>query len=95
MPAACGIACEICGFIEECGGCVPGTDPQAPERAQALRRMMGAPCSVFECAIKDGVDYCLRCGEFHCEHHYRWEIPYSKRLLNIFKDWKEGKYTKV
>ena len=88
MPAACGISCEVCKFKPTCGGCVPGTDPAAPERAKQLREMMGAPCPVFECAIKKGVDYCLSCPEFPCKVHYH-EIPYSKKLLDILQAWKE------
>jgi len=43
MPAACGIACEVCGFKEVCGGCPPGTDPKAPERGEAALRMRLLP----------------------------------------------------
>lgn len=90
MPAACGIACEVCGLLETCGGCLPGTDPKAPERAEEIKKMMGLPCPVLECAIKKEVDYCLRCSEFPCETHYKG-IPYSKTLLDIFKKFKESK----
>jgi len=89
MPAACGIACEVCGLKETCGGCVPGTAPEAPQRAEEVRKMMGAPCPVLGCAIKNKVDYCLKCDKFPCEVHYRWEIPYSKKLLDIIKKFKE------
>ena len=27
MPAACGLACEVCGNLEKCGGCMAGTEP--------------------------------------------------------------------
>ena len=91
MPAACGIACEVCGLVETCGGCVSGTASEAPVRAEEVREMMGAPCPVLECAIKSEVDYCLRCDKFPCELHYKWEIPYSKRLLDILKKFKEEK----
>jgi hypothetical protein len=50
--------------------------------------MMGAPCPVLECAIDKGVDYCLSCKEFPCGLHYRAEIPYSRRLLDILKKFK-------
>ena len=90
MPAACGIACEVCGFKETCGGCVSGTDPKAPERLEKLKQMLGMPCPVLECAVKNKVDYCLRCGEFPCDVHYQG-IPYSKTLLDVFKSFKESK----
>ena len=89
MPAACGMACEVCGFKEPCGGCVPGTAPNASQRAEEVRKMMGAPCPVLECAIKNKVDYCLKCDGFPCDVHYKWEIPYSKRLLDILKKFKQ------
>lgn len=91
MPGACGIACEVCGFKEACGGCAAGTAPNAPERSEAIRELMGAPCLVLECAIKNRVDHCLRCDKFPCELLYRWGIPYGKRLLDIFKKFKEEK----
>lgn len=93
MPGACGLECNVCQFKEGCGGCVPGTDPAARERAEEIKRMMGAPCPVLECAIKSKIDYCLGCPDFPCRIHY-YEIPFSKKLLDIFKDWKAGKYAR-
>ena len=90
MPAACGMACEVCGFKEMCGGCMPGTDPKAPERLEKLKQMLGMPCPMLECAVKNKVDYCLRCEKFPCDTAYQ-EIPYSKKVLDIFKKFKEGK----
>ena len=90
MPAACGIACEVCGLKEVCGGCLPGTDPKAPERLEEIKKMMGMPCAVLECAIKNKVDYCLSCEKFPCDIHYQ-EFPYSKKLLDVFKKFKERK----
>jgi len=63
---------------------VPGTDPKAPEKAEKFKAAMGQPCLVLECAIKNKVDHCSRCGEFPCEVHYKQEI-YSKKLLDIIK----------
>ena len=90
MPAACGIACEVCGLKDACGGCVPGTDPNAPARLEQLKQMLGSPCNVLDCAVKNKVDYCLRCDKFPCEVHYQG-FPYSKGLLDIFKKFKTGK----
>ena len=93
MPAACGVACEVCGFLTkgDCiiGGCVAGTDEKAPQKQEKLRAI-GTPCAVLECAIKNEVDYCLRCEEFPCEVHYQ-EHPYSKKFLDIYKGMKEKK----
>ena len=92
MPAACGIACEVCGFLEKgfcpVGGCVAGTDEKAPEKLEKFKAAMGQPCAVLECAIKNKVDHCLRCKEFPCDVHYRQQI-YSTKLLDIVKGMKE------
>lgn len=86
MPGACGIACEVCGVKSEevCGGgCVPGTDPKASERAGTII------CAVFKCAVQNKVDYCLECEKFPCDVHYEAMFPYSKELLDFFKESKE------
>ena len=90
MIGACGMACDVCGQKEACGGCLPGTDPRAPERVEEIKKVMGGSCFVLECAVNKKVDYCLGCAEFPCEVHYKG-IPYSKTLLNIFKKFKESK----
>lgn len=91
MPAACGMACEVCQFKVMCGGgCFSGTDPKASERAKKIREMFGGPCAVLECAIKNKADYCLRCEEFPCDVHYQ-EFPFSKKLLDAYKKFKEEK----
>lgn len=87
--AACGINCDMCALKEMCGGCVPGTDPKATERLAKLKEMMGAPCPALGCAIKKGIDYCLRCPEFPCQRLYKWEIPYSAKLLHLIDEFKE------
>ena len=92
MPAACGLACEVCGFLEKgfcpIGGCVAGTDEKAPEKAEKFKATQGHPCAILECAIKNKVDYCTRCEEFPCEVHYQQEL-YSKKLLDMIKGMKE------
>ena len=89
MPAACGIACEVCGVKDKCGGCVSGIDPAAPQRLEQIKEMMGVYCPVLKCAIENKVVYCLSCEKFPCEVHYKWEIPYSRKLLDLFKKFKE------
>lgn len=91
IVGACGIACEVCQLREPCGGCVSGTDPDCRQRAADIREMMGAPCPVLECAIAKKADYCLSCADFPCELHYRYEIPFSRRLLDILKKFKAEK----
>ncbi len=93
MPGACGIACEVCGFLARgvCltgEGCVAGTDPKAPERLEKFKAGFGNPCLILECAINKKVDHCFRCDEFPCEIHYKQEI-FSKKLLDMIKGMKE------
>ena len=89
MPSTCGLACEICGFLEKglcpLDRCCPGTDPKAPEKLEKFEHAWGHPCLILECAINKGVDHCFRCNEFPCEIHYKQEI-FSHRLL----DWIKG-----
>ena len=88
MPAACGLACEVCGIKERVGcpldGCVAGTDPSAPEKLAKLTAVIGHPCQVLECAMKKKVDYCTRCDEFPCEAHYQRGL-YNEKTLDMFK----------
>ena len=86
MPAACGMACEVCIILEKgiCPGCVAGTDAKAPSMVEWLKKME-LSCPVLECAIKSKVDYCLRCETLPCDVLYQAEFPYSKKLLDMFK----------
>lgn len=88
--AACGINCDVCALKSACGGCVPGTDERAPERLKELERMMGAPCPALLCASRRETDYCLKCAEFPCKTLYKWEIPYSKALLDLIVRFRSG-----
>ena len=94
MPAACGLACEVCGIREKVGcapdGCVPGTDPKAPEKLEKFKAANGYPCFILECAIKNKVDYCLRCDEFPCEVHYKTGL-FGKGVLDMIKSALEKK----
>ena len=89
MPAACGLACEVCVFPEKgmClvgDRCVAGTDSGAPEKLEKFKAATGHPCLILECAIKNNVDYCFRCEKFPCEIHYQAEL-YSHKLLDLIK----------
>ena len=93
MPAACGLACEVCGALiaEVCpiGGCVAGTDPKAPEKLErASKATMGQPCLLLECAINKKEGHCLSCAEFPCDVHYKQEL-FSKKTLDLIKGLKE------
>jgi hypothetical protein len=88
MPAACGLACEVCGIREKVGcpvdGCVAGTDPRAEEKLEKFKAAMGHPCYILECAIKNNVDYCTRCDQFPCDVHYQQGL-YSQNTLDFLK----------
>jgi hypothetical protein len=84
---ACGIACEVCGFLAQgkCEGCVPGNDKSASAKLDFQRKQFGFACPVLECAAKSRVGYCLKdCDKFPCDVLYRG-FPYSKAYLDIFK----------
>lgn len=91
MPSACGLACEVCAFPEKgfcpIGGCGPGTDPKAKERAEKFRAALGHPCMILECAIEKDQDYCFQCDDFPCDVHYEQEI-FSHKLLDMIKGMK-------
>jgi hypothetical protein len=88
MPAACGLACEVCGALLSggciLGGCVAGTDPKAPEKLEKFKAATGQTCLILECAINKNQGYCLSCAEFPCDVHYKQEL-YSKKTLDMIK----------
>lgn len=85
MTAACGIDCDVCELKPECRGCPPGTDPGARDRLDELQRLIGFICPVLRCAIEKNVDYCIRCQEFPCNIHYKYNYPYSDLYLDDIK----------
>lgn len=89
MTAACGIDCETCELKVECGGCPSGTDPRAKDRLDELTRLIGFLCPVLRCAMQKNIDYCLRCDEFPCSIHYKYNYPYSDLFLDSAKTMKE------
>ena len=89
MPtAACGINCDVCrAYVEgKCpiGGCIEGS--KASQKLEKQKATFGFTCPVLECALKKGVDFCLRdCGDFPCETFYKAGFPYSKEFLDVMK----------
>jgi len=71
-----------------CRGCAPGTDAEAQAMLEWLKGI-GLGCRVLDCAIKNQVDYCLRCHNLPCDLLYQAEHPYSKGFLDMFKVIKE------
>jgi hypothetical protein len=89
MAAVCGMTCEICELKPECKGCPSGIDPGAKDRLDELKKLLGFPCPILKCAIENKVDYCLRCDNFPCKIHYKFNYPYSDFLLDSWKAMKE------
>jgi len=87
MTAACGVDCNVCGLKRDnkCEGCVPGDHPRALERSEEIKQIMGAYCPAMKCAAEKRVPYCPSCDEFPCKLLYKWEIPYSKKLLDLIE----------
>jgi hypothetical protein len=85
---ACGCACEVCElYIKKgCPGCAAGTDKDAPEKLKEFKDLNMPSCKVFECAIRNKMEYCISCKEFPCKVHYKEEFPYSKKALDMAKD---------
>ena len=84
---ACGIACEVCGFLAKgaCEGCVAGSDEGASKKLDEQKKKFGMVCPVLECASSRKVGHCLKdCDEFPCDLLYRG-YPYGKAWLNVFK----------
>ena len=88
MPAACGVACEVCALKDACGGgCPPGNDKRAAERLNYIKKF-GMSCPILECAARKGVDFCLRCADFPCGTHYEHGMPFSQKFLDTIKEFK-------
>ena len=90
MPAACGVACEVCALKDACGGgCPPGNDEKAvAARLNYIKEKFGMSCPILECAARKGVDFCLRCPDFPCETHYTHGMPFSQKFLDTIKEFK-------
>jgi hypothetical protein len=88
--AACGFPCEGCHIWAKglCpfDGCVPGTDPRAPEKRDIFIEVDGRPCPILECAIKNNIDYCWRCEKFPCKIHYDELRIYDKKVLDTLRE---------
>ncbi|MDF2956773.1 MAG: hypothetical protein OD814_000395 [Candidatus Alkanophagales archaeon MCA70_species_1] len=89
MPAACGVACEVCALKDACGGgCPPGNDEEAVAARLNYIKKFGMSCPILECAARKGVDFCLRCADFPCGTHYEHGTPFSQKFLDTIKEFK-------
>ncbi len=83
---ACGISCDACRLhlLGACSSCGPGNGSEALGKMAAQIRIMGAPCPILDCAVANGVAYCLRdCPRFPCHHFKAGPYPFSEGFLNM------------
>ena|GEM_PF-4885859 len=59
-------------------------------RLSHIKEKFGTSCPVLECAMKRGMDFCLRCADFPCGTHYEHGMPFSHRFLDMMKEFKSG-----
>jgi hypothetical protein len=87
MPTgACGINCEVCRLqlMGTCSSCGPGKSLEAKRKLDAQRRILGAACSILECAALNKIDYCMRdCRAFPCENFALGPYPFSAGFLDM------------
>ena len=84
----CGIDCDVCrlNVLGICSTCGPGKSKDAQKKITAQNRIVGAPCPILACAVKNHVDYCLRdCDKFPCDEFGTGPYPFSQRFLNMQK----------
>lgn len=83
---ACGINCDVCwlNVLGMCSTCGPGRSQEAQKKVAAQERILGAPCPILGCAIKNHVEYCLRdCNRFPCDEFKAGPYPFSQGFLNM------------
>ena len=56
VESRCGILCNQCEYLEQCGGCIKISKP-----------FWGDSCPVKDCCEGRGHDHCGQCSEFPCE----------------------------
>lgn len=87
MPTgACGIDCDVCRLNADgiCSSCGPGTSDQGRRKAEAQKRLLGAPCPILACAILNQVEYCLRdCHQFPCDTFANGPYPFGQAFLDM------------
>ena len=85
MPTgACGISCDACRLrmLGVCSSCGPGTSIEARTKMGAQMRILGSPCPILECAVANGVAFCLRdCPRFPCPHFKAGPYPFAEGFL--------------
>jgi hypothetical protein len=88
--SACGFPCEVCHIRAKglcpLDGCVPGTDPRAPEILEKSKETFGRPCPILECAIKNNIHNCWQCEKFPCKIHFDELRIYDKKVLDILEE---------
>jgi uncharacterized protein DUF3786 len=83
---ACGINCDACGLSLRgiCTTCGPGNSREAIEKLAAQERLLGSPCPILECAVREGIAYCSRdCDRFPCHAFRTGPYPFSRGYLDM------------
>jgi hypothetical protein len=81
---ACGIDCSACRLnaVGLCSSCGSGKSAEAQAKIAAQIRILGGPCPILACAVKNQLDYCLKdCFAFPCERFSGGPYPFSEGFL--------------
>lgn len=85
MPTgACGINCDVCRlqWLGICSSCGPGDSAEARKKMAAQRRILGSPCPILDCAVANGVAFCMGdCPRFPCHHFKAGPYPFAEGFL--------------
>ena len=91
--AACGINCNVCrlNLLGICSTCGSGIDRDGLRKMAAQERILGQPCPILACAVKNHIEYCLRdCDRFPCIEFSSGPYPFSRGYLSMQeRRWKE------
>jgi len=91
--AACGINCNVCrlNLLGICSTCGSGIDRDGLKKMAAQERILGQPCPILACAVKNHIEYCLRdCDRFPCTEFSSGPYPFSRGYLSMQeRRWKE------
>ena len=83
---ACGINCSVCrlNILGICSTCGSGIERDGLKKMAAQVRILGQPCPVLACAVKNHIEYCLRdCDRFPCTEFSSGPYPFSDGYLRM------------
>ena len=87
MPTgACGINCDVCrlNLLGICSTCGSGRSQDGLKKVAVQEKILGQPCPVLACAIKNLFEYCPKdCDRFPCDEFRLGPYPFSQGYLNM------------